>query len=71
MKNWAVIREDDNICDNVVVWDGVSEWAPPPGHYVKALSVFDHAGIGWKWDSAANQWVDVRPAVEPQFTVGI
>lgn len=70
MSNWAVIREDDHICDNVVVWDGVAQWSPPEGHYVKELSPEDHAGIGWKWDPEANAWVDVRPPVEPVAPVG-
>ena len=65
MSNWAVIKEDDHICDNVVVWDGVAQWSPPAGHYVKELLPEDHAGIGWKWDAATNEWVDVRPPVEP------
>jgi len=70
MSNWAVVKESDNICDNVVVWDGVSQWSPPAGHYVKELSPDSHAGIGWKWDAAADQWVDVRPPVEPVAPMG-
>ena len=71
MRTWAVIRDEDQICDNVVLWDGVTEWAPPDYHGLIELMPGDHAGIGWKWDGVANEWIDVRPPVEPQFTVGI
>ena len=70
MANYAIL-DSENLCVNVVVWDGVAQWCPPEGHYLKELLADDHAGIGWKWDAAANQWIDVRPPVEPQFTVGI
>lgn len=72
MSNWAVVKESDNICDNVVVWDGISPWVPPAGHYLKELAADSHAGIGWQWDAATNEWVDVRPPIEnvPPFLSG-
>jgi hypothetical protein len=66
MANWAVIRQADDICDNVVVWDGVAQWDPPDLHYVVELQESDFAGIGWKYDQESNTWLDVRPQVGPE-----
>lgn len=63
MANWAVVAEADNICDNVVVWDGVAEWMPPAQHYLVELHEGDYAGIGWQYDPQAKTWSDVRPPV--------
>lgn len=29
MANYAVVRDSDGLIENVVAWDGVSEWSPP------------------------------------------
>lgn len=42
--NWAVVDMSVNIVVNVVLWDGVSDWAPPEG--CTAIQS-DVAGIGW------------------------
>lgn len=45
--NYAVVRADTGIVENVVVWDGVSEWLPPDGCF--AVVNGDGAGIGWSY----------------------
>ncbi len=61
---WAVLRDEDNICDNVILWDGVAAWQPPENHWVKELEEGSYVGIGWKWDADNSQWLDVRPPPE-------
>ena len=62
MANYAVVNEEDGMCVNVVVWDGVAPWAPPLGTFVVELAADSHAGIGWHYDAASQIWDDVRPA---------
>lgn len=59
-NTWAVLRDEDNVCDNVILWDGVAPWEPPLNHWVKQLEEGSHVGIGWKWDAATNEWIDIR-----------
>lgn len=32
VARWAVVREADNVVDNIIEWDGETPWAPPAGH---------------------------------------
>lgn len=45
--NYAVVNIETGIIENMVVWDGASDWAPPPGY----LAVLSNAGaaIGWSY----------------------
>lgn len=32
-QNYCIINEQDNVCDNIVVWDGDTQtWTPPAQH---------------------------------------
>ena len=61
IKNYAVINNQTNIVENVVVWDGENEWLPPEGTYVICIDGAE-AGIGWKYEN--NTFIDVRPVAE-------
>ncbi len=61
VKTYAVINEQTNIVENVILWDGESSWQPPAGTYVQSLEGCE-AGIGWKFENGA--FVDVRPTLE-------
>jgi hypothetical protein len=39
---YALIRESDNAVINIIVWDGVSEWAPPEGHRIEPYDPVAH-----------------------------
>lgn len=46
MPNYAVVDSND-VVQNIIVWDEVSQWQPPEGHsLVKADDVA--CNIGWK-----------------------
>jgi hypothetical protein len=61
VKTYAVINEQTNIVENVILWDGESPWQPPAGTYVQSLEGTE-AGIGWKFEN--ETFVDVRPTDE-------
>jgi hypothetical protein len=42
-NRYVVLRE--NVVENIVAWDGISEWAPPHGTTAQPLLTF--ASIGW------------------------
>lgn len=55
MRYWAVIR--DNVVENVVVWDGHSEWSPPAGCGLVDITDMENApGPGWTYDPATGDF---------------
>ena len=40
---YAIINELTLICENVILWDGVSLWTPPEGTFVVEI---ENIGIG-------------------------
>lgn len=56
MTVYAVVKTEDNVCDNMVVWnDDHGPWAPPADHYTVVND--DGAGdIGWTYDPATSAW---------------
>jgi hypothetical protein len=45
---YAVINSQTNIVDNVIAWDGVSNWTPPNGCFVVLIGD-SMASIGWSY----------------------
>ena len=48
MLKYAVINTTTNIVENVILWDGVSDWIPPENHI--AVNV-EGVIVGPKWTS--------------------
>ena len=49
MKRYAIINSD-NVVENVVLWDEVSQWSPPERR--STIKVEDVVcGIGWVYDN--------------------
>ncbi len=46
MPTYAVINES-NVVINTIIWDGVSQWAPPKGCF---LIENDQCGPGWTYN---------------------
>lgn len=44
---YAIIN--NKIVENVIVWDGVSEWTPPENCEIVPLQ--PEVGIGWKYEN--------------------
>lgn len=44
--NYALVNQETNIVENIIVWDGVTEWTPPASVDVIQLSETDIAWIG-------------------------
>lgn len=51
---YAVINSETNVVENVAIWDGVAQWAPPEGRYLQLL---DNASAGIGWSFVNNQFV--------------
>jgi hypothetical protein len=64
MTVYAVVKTEDNVCDNMVVWnDDHGPWSPPADHYTVVND--DGAGdIGWTYDPATQVWT-APPVPEP------
>jgi hypothetical protein len=46
--DYAVIRSNLNIVENVIVWDGATPWTPPSECYTIPVGN-SGAGIGWSY----------------------
>lgn len=67
MSIFAVVDDITNICDNVIEWNDVTPWEPPPAHYIINIDGIE-AGIGWSYDPATNVWTPPPPPPEPVVT---
>lgn len=47
MSNYAIIRMDNFLVENVCVWDGVSEWEAPNGTIVIKLEEGEACSPEW------------------------
>ena len=61
--NYAVINLQTNVIENTILWDGISQWAPPDGCYVQELTN-PHAGIGWSFIN--GEWIAPTPLAESE-----
>lgn len=44
---WLLVR--NGVIENIVVWDGVTEWTPPDGFELVGYDGDPPAMIGWGW----------------------
>lgn len=44
MKRYAIIKE--NIVDNIILWDGYSNWEPPQGTFLVQLPEDARVSVG-------------------------
>jgi hypothetical protein len=67
MSIFAVIDNETDICNNVVVWDNtLGPWTPPADHYTVNIDGLV-VGIGFYYDQATNVWTG-PPSVSASFT---
>lgn len=69
MNKYALIN-DQNIVDNIVLWDGESLWTSPPNLQLVKLDDAE-CSIGWIYDGSvftAPEIVVVEPIPEPTPT---
>lgn len=60
MARYAVIRNEDNVVDNLILGD---ETTPPPlDHYLVEITENLWADMGWVWDG--SQFINPNPVVE-------
>ena len=54
-QNYCMVQESNNVCENVVVWDGNTDtWTPPSGYLMLVQSTTPSKV--WAWDSVNNLW---------------
>lgn len=56
-KRWACILADR--VEKVIIWDGVSDWAPAKNYLMIELE--DASPVGTGWDYVDGKFVDNRP----------
>lgn len=54
-QNYCMVNQE-NLCDNVVLWDGnMDQWTPPPGYTMLVQATTPTKD--WVWDEATKTWV--------------
>lgn len=61
---FALINDETNIVDNVVVLDEGVQWTPPDNDYLVNIDGLE-VGIGWSYDPQTQQWTPPPPPPEP------
>ena len=51
MGEYAVVR--DGVVENIIVWDGETEWSPPEG--CEVIATPDGCAIGWLVENGVPQ----------------
>jgi hypothetical protein len=64
VARWAVIRDADDVVDNIIEWDGSTPWTPPAGHYVIAIGD-QWCDIGYLYDPDTGTFSPPPPPPEP------
>jgi hypothetical protein len=60
VNTYAVVSS--GIVTNVILWDGVSEWAPPEGSTANLLPPSSQVGVGYSY-TGTTYTAPVNPAV--------
>lgn len=66
LKIYAVLNVETNIVENIILWDGETNWTPPINTYILPLEGTE-AGIGWKFEGGV--FVDIRPLVTQEIAI--
>lgn len=54
-KNYYLINETTNVCENIVVWDGNNDtWSQPQGYFL--LEQDSTNSKAWAWNKETNDW---------------
>lgn len=61
------IIDQNNIVENIIVWDGVTPWSPPEGS--KIVKYEGEVHIGWKWNG--TNFADPNPKPLPPVPTNI
>ena len=67
--NYAIINDQTNIVENVIVLDEGSTWTPPEGYYIVDITGTE-VGIGWTYNPETKEWTPPAPP-EPPVDVNI
>ena len=67
MKHYALIETTTALVVNVLIWDGITPYEAPVGHFLHELTEFDDKGrplvkIGYAWDGTQ---VVIPPTIDP------
>lgn len=54
MNRWCIVAESGDVVENIIIWDGVSDYTPPEGRYL--VEANDYVEIGWIYDKHQNDY---------------
>jgi hypothetical protein len=61
MYSNVLINNETNIVDNIIRWDGVSNWTAPDGYTVIKIEETSEVGIGFSYINGVFEKPDVVP----------
>lgn len=69
MSIWALVNDETNVIDNVVVWDADTEWSAPTGFTLVNIDGKE-VGIGFTYDATSGEFTAPPPPEPPVDTSG-
>ena len=66
MAKYALIDTRDNTVANVIVWDGITPYTPPPYHVTRLIRPGEVVGPGWDYDPVNDTFIAPPPEPEPE-----
>lgn len=62
MRTWALVNTETNVVENIIKWDGITDWRPPDGFI--CIECSEGGDIG---DTYENETF-IKPSIEPTET---
>jgi hypothetical protein len=56
IARWAVVQHGSNVVDNIVEWDGESEWVAPLGYYLVLIGD-QRCDLAWTYDPETHEFI--------------
>ena len=66
MARYALIDTRSNMVANVIVWDGVSAYVPPPYRVTRLVRPNEFVGPGFSYDPMTDTFIAPPPEPEPE-----
>lgn len=66
MAKYALIDTRSNLVANVIVWNGITPYTPPPYHVTRLIRPGEVVGPGWDYDPVNDTFIAPPPEPEPE-----
>lgn len=66
MDRYCIVDSASNTVQNIIVWDGDTDYTPPVGTFL--VPATDEVSIGWVYDSTNKTYLALEPVTQTLST---